>query len=74
MGEKGYIPQARKSLGSLPKDQRKDAGKAVNMARGKAEKRYAQLKKELEERARQEQLVAETVDVTIPTTDRKSVV
>ncbi|MGV0327451.1 phenylalanine--tRNA ligase subunit alpha [Corynebacterium confusum] len=68
MGEQGYIPQARKSLGSLPKDQRKDAGKAVNMARGKAEKRYAQLKKELEERARQEQLVAETVDVTIPTT------
>ncbi len=39
--EQGYIPQARTMLGSLPKDQRKDAGKNVNMARGRVEKRFA---------------------------------
>ena len=34
LGDGAYIPRARQSLGSLPKDQRKGAGKAVNMARG----------------------------------------
>ena len=68
LGDGGYIPQARQSLGQLPKDQRKSAGKAVNMARGKMEKRFAQVKDVLEQKAREEQLRAETVDVTIPTT------
>ena len=68
LGDGGYIPQARQSLGQLPKDQRKSAGKAVNMARGKMEKRFAQVKDVLEQQAREEQLRAETVDVTIPTT------
>ena len=68
LGDGGYIPQARQSLGQLPKDQRKSAGKAVNMARGKMERRFAQVKDVLEQKAREEQLRAETVDVTIPTT------
>ena len=68
LGDGGYIPQARQSLGQLPKDQRKSAGKAVNMARGKMEKRFAQVKDVLDQKAREEQLRAETVDVTIPTT------
>ena len=68
LGDGAYIPRARQSLGSLPKDQRKDAGKAVNMARGKAEKFFAGIQAELEEQERQAQLVREKVDVTIPTT------
>ena len=68
LGEQGYIPQARTMLGSLPKDQRKDAGKNVNMARGRVEKRFAQRQQQLEAEARKAQLAAETVDVTIPTT------
>lgn len=68
LGEQGYIPQARTMLGSLPKDQRKDAGKNVNMARGRVEKRFAQVQQQLEAEARKAQLAAETVDVTIPTT------
>ena len=44
LGEKAPIPQARRALGTLPKDQRKDAGRLVNMARGRAEKSYAQLR------------------------------
>lgn len=68
LGDAAFIPLARQSLGQLPKQERKDAGKAVNMARGRVEKRFNQVKMELEEKARQEQLAAEKVDVTIPTT------
>ena len=68
LGEQGYIPQARTSLGTLPKDQRKDAGRLVNMARGRIEKRFAEVQGVLEAQARAAQLEAETVDVTIPTT------
>ncbi len=68
LGDKSFIAQARMSLGQLPKDQRKDAGRNVNMARGKAEKHFAGVKERLEEQAREAQLKAEKVDVTVPTT------
>ena len=68
LGEQSPIMQARKSLGSIPKDQRKDAGRFVNMARGRAEKRYSQLYAKREAEHREQQLRAETVDVTLPTT------
>lgn len=70
LGEKAFIPQARRSLGSLPKDQRKDAGRMVNMARGRVEKRYAQLREVREAEYREQQLKEEAVDVTLPTTRR----
>lgn len=68
LGDDAPIPQARRSLGTLPKDQRKDAGRLVNMARGRVEKHYAEVLAELEVRQRAEQLKAEKVDVTVPTT------
>ena len=68
LGEDAPIPQARRALGTLPKDQRKDAGRLVNMARGRVEKHFAQVHEALEIRQRAEQLVAEKVDVTVPTT------
>lgn len=71
LGEKAFIPQARRSLGSLPKDQRKDAGRMVNMARGRVEKRYAQLREVREAEYREQQLKEEAVDVTLPTTRRQ---
>ena len=67
LGEQSTIMQARKSLGSIPKDQRKDAGRFVNMARGRAEKVYAQLHQVREAEYREQQLREETVDVTLPT-------
>ncbi len=71
LGEKAFIPQARRSLGSLPKDQRKDAGRMVNMARGRVEKHYAQLRVVREAEYREQQLKEEAVDVTLPTTRRQ---
>src|SRR5699024_2862608 len=68
LGDDAPIPAARRSLGSLPKDQRKDAGRIVNMARGRVEKLFGQVKAELEEKRNQEALRAERIDVTQPTT------
>lgn len=68
LGDDAPIPAARRSLGSLPKDQRKDAGRMVNMARGRVEKSYAQAKEALERKRSEEVLKAERIDVTQPTT------
>ncbi|MBZ8177192.1 phenylalanine--tRNA ligase subunit alpha [Corynebacterium poyangense] len=67
LGDSAVIPQARRFLGQLPKDKRKDAGRLVNMARGRVEKHFAQIKAELEEKRNLEVLRSERVDVTIPT-------
>lgn len=67
LGDDAFIPTARKTLGSLPKEQRKDAGRLVNMARGAVEKAFAETKVRLEEKRNAEVLVAERVDVTVPT-------
>ena len=68
LGDDAPIPAARRSLGSLPKDQRKDAGRMVNMARGRVERSYAQAKEALERKRNEEVLKAERIDVTQPTT------
>ncbi|MDO5098534.1 MAG: phenylalanine--tRNA ligase subunit alpha [Corynebacterium sp.] len=68
LGDDAPIPQARRALGSLPKEDRKEAGRLVNVARGRVEKQYAETKALLEEKRNAEVLKAERVDVTIPTT------
>lgn len=68
LGDDAPIPAARRSLGSLPKDQRKDSGRMVNMARGRVERSYAQAKEALERKRNEEVLKAERIDVTQPTT------
>lgn len=65
LSDQSPILLARRSLGSLPKSQRKDAGRVVNQARGRAEKAYAERLKVLEEKRDQEILRAEAVDVTV---------
>ncbi|STC70361.1 phenylalanine--tRNA ligase subunit alpha [Corynebacterium pilosum] len=67
LGEQAFIPQARRALGTLPKSERKDAGRMVNMARGRVEKHYAQVHQVREAEHRAQQLKAEKVDVTMPT-------
>ena len=71
LGDDAPISQARRALGSLPKNERKDAGRLVNQARGEAEKAYATAKTVLEEKRNAEVLIAERVDVTVPTTRRQ---
>lgn len=71
LGDDAPISQARRALGSLPKNERKDAGRLVNQARGEVEKAYATAKTALEEKRNAEVLIAERVDVTVPTTRRQ---
>ena len=71
LGDDAPISQARRALGSLPKNERKDAGRLVNQTRGEAEKAYASAKTALEEKRNAEVLIAERVDVTVPTTRRQ---
>ena len=71
LGDDAPISQARRALGSLPKNERKDAGRLVNQARGEAEKAYASAKTAQEEKRNAEVLIAERVDVTVPTTRRQ---
>ncbi|MGV0388479.1 phenylalanine--tRNA ligase subunit alpha [Corynebacterium sanguinis] len=68
LGEQAFIPQARRALGQLPKDQRKDMGRLVNMARGRVEKAYAQVREVREAEYREQRLKDEKVDVTVSTT------
>lgn len=71
LGESSFIARARQALGSLPKEQRKDAGKNVNVARGRVEKHFSGVHARIEEQEKAAQLAAETVDVTVPTTRRQ---
>ena len=68
LGEQAFIPQARRALGQLPKDQRKDTGRLVNMARGRVEMAYAQVREVREAEYREQRLKDEKVDVTVSTT------
>ncbi|AWB81977.1 phenylalanine--tRNA ligase subunit alpha [Corynebacterium yudongzhengii] len=70
LGDAAFIPRARQAIGTLPKAERKDAGRNVNMARGRVEKHYAQVQKRLEDEEKAARLVAERVDVSEPTTRR----
>jgi len=67
LGDDAPIPSARRGLGSLPKDQRKDAGRVVNQARGLVEKAYNVTRVRLEAKRNAEVLAAERIDVTMPT-------
>lgn len=67
LGDDAPIPSARRSLGTLPKDQRKDVGRIVNQARGRVEKAFSLTKQRLEEKRNSEVLAAERIDVTMPT-------
>ncbi|MFI5505802.1 phenylalanine--tRNA ligase subunit alpha [Corynebacterium kutscheri] len=71
LGDNAYIPQARRALGGLAKELRKDAGRLVNVARGRVEKLYNETKEVLEEKRNAEVLKQERVDITVPTTRKQ---
>ena len=62
LGDDAPIPQARRALGSIPKAERKDAGRRVNMARGRVEKNFAQRQAVLEEEDAAQQPLSEAGD------------
>ncbi len=68
LGDRSPIALARQSLGSLSKAERADAGKRVNVARTQAQSAYDERLAALRAERDAEVLVAERIDVTLPST------
>ena len=68
LGDRSPLALARQALGSVPKDERADAGKRVNAARGEAQGSYDERLAVLRAERDAAVLVAEGIDVTLPST------
>ena len=66
LGKKGEVTAQLKSLGAMEPEQRKAFGQAVNAARDALAQAIADRRQALEERALEEKLLRERVDVTLP--------
>ncbi len=66
LGKKGTITSQLKQLGSLPADQRREAGVEINKAKGQLQKAIQARRELLQQKAMEQQLNAESVDITLP--------
>ncbi len=66
LGKKGKLTDALKSLKDLPPEERPTVGQAVNEVRAQIEKVLEEASARLEHAARDAQLKAEVIDVTLP--------
>jgi phenylalanyl-tRNA synthetase alpha chain len=72
LGDRSPVALARQALGTLPKEERSDAGKRVNTARGEVQRCYDERLAVLREERDAAVLVAESIDVTLPSTRQPS--
>jgi phenylalanyl-tRNA synthetase alpha chain len=68
LGDRSPIALARQALGTLAKADRADAGRRVNIARGEAQRAYDERLAALRAERDAAVLVAEGIDVTLPST------
>jgi phenylalanyl-tRNA synthetase alpha chain len=68
LGDRSPLALARQALATLPKADRADAGKRVNVARADAQHSYDDRLAELRSERDAEVLIAERIDVTLPST------
>ena len=68
LGDRSPLALARQALGSVPKEERADAGKRVNTARSEAQRSYDERLATLRAERDVAVLVAEGIDVTLPST------
>ena len=71
LGKKGEITSILKSMSSLPPEEKKALGQAANKTRAEVEELITTKLEEAKALAREEQLVAETIDVTEPGVETK---
>lgn len=67
LGKKGKLTEMMKGLGALPLEEKISLGKGLNIVKSKIEEAIEKQKKFLEEKALNEKLKTETIDVTLPT-------
>lgn len=68
LGDRAPVALARQAMGSLPKEDRAEAGKRVNVARTAAQGAFDERLEVLRAERDAAVLVAETIDVTLPST------
>ena len=66
LGKKGELTQILKGMGSLSKEERPVIGQLANEVRSEIEAKLETVKTAFEEKAQEEKLKAETIDVTMP--------
>lgn len=66
LGKKGQLTQAMKELGSLPVEQRKEAGQSLNLIKSEVEQALSQRIASCAASRREAALQSEWVDVTLP--------
>ncbi|MCP3665682.1 MAG: phenylalanine--tRNA ligase subunit alpha [Gammaproteobacteria bacterium] len=66
LGKSGLLTAQLKLLGKLPKEERPQAGQAINKAKQALQARIEGRKSALEAEALRERLASETIDVTLP--------
>jgi phenylalanyl-tRNA synthetase alpha chain len=66
LGKSGKLTELLKSLGSMPAEERKAAGAAINQAKETVELALRQRRESLREALLQQRLQAEALDVTLP--------
>jgi phenylalanyl-tRNA synthetase alpha chain len=66
IGKSGALTKASRTLGSLPSEQRPEAGRRVNLLREKLDDAFATREQELKSIAQQAELSSDAIDVTMP--------
>ncbi|MDA8155684.1 MAG: phenylalanine--tRNA ligase subunit alpha [Actinomycetota bacterium] len=66
LGKKGLLTNQIKELGSLPADQRKQAGSVINEAKAFVEREIGLKRAALKEKELQEKFASEALDITLP--------
>ena len=66
LGKKGEVNILLKSLGSLPQEKRKEAGKLLNNLKGDLEKNYALTSSSLNDKANLSRLEKDKLDISLP--------
>ncbi|WP_295688777.1 phenylalanine--tRNA ligase subunit alpha [uncultured Brevibacterium sp.] len=72
MGDRSPLALANRGIGQLDKAEKAQAGKLVGQSRGAVKRAHDARLAELEEQREAEVLVAETIDVTLPTARRST--
>ena len=66
LGKKGKLTEQMKGLGALPLEEKIAMGKTLNVIKNEIESAIETHKKTLEEKALNDKLAKETIDVTLP--------
>jgi phenylalanyl-tRNA synthetase alpha chain len=66
LGKKGELTSIMKSMREVPPEERPAFGQMVNQARAEIEEKLEEMKSSLAKKAREAQLKAEVIDVTLP--------